>query len=134
MDNDLQCPKCKSNQVIDNYHSMRCLNCGLSEGLYDYPAHDPSWELPDRPEVALTSELEHNHQIEHHQIVQHYVIEEPSKRRLNQLEGNLVSLRDTLKQHVNETKPIKKYSKVKSLETLETLESTRKSLESLETA
>lgn len=52
--------------------------------------------------------------------------------RLSQVEGNLVSLRDILKQHVNEAKGKKKPKLLKPLESLDSLDATRESLESLE--
>jgi hypothetical protein len=32
-----QCPKCKSNRVKASYPDIKCLACGWSESLIDYP-------------------------------------------------------------------------------------------------
>ncbi len=63
-----------------------------------------AYRLKGRPYPVLKEETEQPIQPE-------IKVEAPITRRLNQLEGNLISLRDTLKQHVNEAKGKKKVSK-----------------------
>ena len=40
--NDLQCPYCKSSNVLDRIDEFQCLDCGsVDKDLHDYPIHKP---------------------------------------------------------------------------------------------
>ncbi len=55
--NDLQCPKCKSETITQIGDDLLCLKCGLRENLYDYPCHDPRWEMPEETTIEPKVEI-----------------------------------------------------------------------------